>query len=142
MPEENTPNGARKKVLPVALAGAAVAIAAALFLLFSTGRANKAITHPAESTPSTEQSAAPDSTVVQTAQFGQSDPNAPAPPIPAQPGGASVVSPDGAAISFSDESITYSAAFPPGANDDPNLAYLRKDALSYLASKKADARAT
>lgn len=142
MPEEKTPNGARKRVPPIALAGAAVAIGAALFLLFSTGRANKAITQPVESAPSTEQSAVPDSTVVQTAQFGQSDPNAPTPPVPTQPGGASVVSPDGAAISFSDESISYSAAFPSGASDDPNLAYLRKDALSYLASKKADARAT
>ena len=142
MPEENTPNGARKKVVPMALAGAAVAIGSALFLLFSGERANKAITQPDGSASPTEQSAAPDETVVQTAQFGQSDPNAPTPPIPTQPGGASVVSPDGAAINFSDESITYSAAFPQGASDDPNLAYIRKDALSYLASKKADARAT
>ncbi len=142
MPEETTPNGDRKKVPPVALAGAAVAIGAALFLLFSPNRPEKAKALTPAADPAAQQSADPNSTVVQTAQFGQSDPNAPAPPIPPQPNGASVVLANGAAISFSDESITYSAALPSGPSDDPNLDYIRKDALSYLASKKADARAT
>lgn len=142
MSDEATPGGKKKAVPPVALAGGAVAIGAALYLVFSGKDADKADTTPATPQATVEQSADPNSPSVQTAQFGQSDPNAPAPPVPPSPDGASATSPDSAAVSFADESITYSAAFPRGPSDDPNLAYLRNDALSYLAGKKTDARAT
>lgn len=123
-----------------AIAGGAVAIGAGLLVVFGPKGAEKI----EESKPAAvvDTAATPDDPTVQTAQFGQSDPNAPAPPEPPSTDGADTVSPDGAAISFSDESISYSAALPSGPADDPNLAYLRKDALSYLATKKAQARAT
>lgn len=123
-----------------AIAGGAVAIGAGLLVVFGPKGAEKI----EESKPAAvvDTAATPDDPTVQTAQLGQSDPNAPAPPEPPSTDGADTVSPDGAAISFSDESISYSAALPSGPADDPNLAYLRKDALSYLATKKAQARAT
>lgn len=140
MSEEKKPGSDRNNTKLAAVAGGIVAIGAGLLVVFGPKGADKSDT-PAPAAVDTA-SAAPDDATVQTAQFGQSDPNAPAPPEPPSTDGASIVSPDGAAISFADESITASAALPSGPADDPNLAYLRKDALSYLATKKAQARAT
>lgn len=142
MSGEATPGGKKKIALPAALAGGAVAIGAALFVVFAPKSEEAADPVAATSDPAAQQTTDPNVSVAQTAPFGQSDPNAPAPPVPPLPDGASVTSPDGAAISFADESISYSAAFPSGPSDDANLAYLHKDALSYLAGKKAEARAT
>ncbi|MDP3492470.1 MAG: DUF4163 domain-containing protein [Hyphomonadaceae bacterium] len=139
MSEQANPGGNGNNTKIAAIAGGVVAVGAGLFLVL--GPKGPAATDP--STPAAvETGAAPEDATVQTAQFGQSDPNAPTPPVPPSPDGASVVSPDGASVSFADESIAYSAVLPSGPADDANLAYLRKDALSYLAAKKADARAT
>lgn len=135
---ETKPGGKNTKL--AAIAGGAVAIGAGLFVVFGPKGAEKAEA-PTQAAMADPAATSGDPTV-QTAQFGQSDPNAPAPPEPPSNDGASTVSPDGASFSFADESISYSAALPSGPADDPNLAYLRKDALSYLANRKAQARAT
>ncbi|HOZ29063.1 MAG TPA: DUF4163 domain-containing protein [Hyphomonadaceae bacterium] len=138
MSEQNKPGSDRNNTKLAAIAGGVVAVGAGLVLVF----APKGVDKPDTPAPAAAGEATTDDAIVQTAQFGQSDPNAPAPPVPPSADGASVVSADGAAISFADESISYSAALPSGPAGDPNLAYLRKDALSYLANKKAQARAT
>lgn len=112
MSGEATPGGKKKIALPAALAGGAVAIGAALFVVFAPKSEEAAGPVAATSDPAAQQTTDPNVSVAQTAPFGQSDPNAPAPPVPPLPDGASVTSPDGAAISFADESISYSAAFP------------------------------
>lgn len=142
MSDEATPGGKKKAVPAAALAGGAVAIGAALFVIFAPKAEQTTVPATAASDPAAQQTTDPNVSVAQAAPFGQSDPNAPAPPMPPAANGSSVTSPDGSALSFADESISYSAAFPPGAATDPSLAYLHKDALSYLASKKADARTT
>ena len=135
---EAKPGGNNTRI--AALAGGLVAVGAGLFVVF--GPKDPPAGDPSAPAAVVEPSATPDDAIAQTAQFGQSDPNAPAPPLPPSSDGASVVSPDGASFSFADESISYSAALPSGSAEDPNLAYLRKDALSYLADRKAQARAT
>ncbi|MFT3724718.1 MAG: DUF4163 domain-containing protein [Hyphomonadaceae bacterium] len=127
----------RKKVNPVFFAGPAVAIIAGVSAVFiSTSNRDKP---PAPAAQEAQPQAAADDPVAQPAQFGQSGPNTAQPPTPPADT-ISAVSPDGSSVAFSDESLTYSAALPPGPTSDPNLAELRKDAQNYLASKKAEAR--
>lgn len=126
----------KKKVNPVFFAGPAVAIIAGVSAVFISTSNRKEPEAPAPQ--EVAQPAAIDP-VAQPAQFGQSDPNAPQPPTPPADTN-SAVSPDGSSVAFSDESLTYSAALPPGPANDPNLAALRKDAQNYLASMKKEAR--
>ena len=124
-----------------AIAGGVVAVGAGLLVVFGPQGSDKTeATAPAAVVETS--AATPEDATVQTAQFGQSDPNAPAPPELPPTHGASAVSPDGAAINFADESISASAALPSGPADDPTLAYLRKDALAHITRRKAEARAT
>jgi hypothetical protein len=141
MADETNPAG-KKKTNPAAIVGPAVAIAAALGAVFISTISNRNRTPeqpPAQEAPQQQPAATLDDPTAQPAQFGQSDPAAPAPPTPPVDTN-SAVSPDGSSVSFSDETLTFSAALPPGPANDPSLAYLRKDAQNYLASKKAEAR--
>lgn len=139
MADEQTPGGG-KKIHPVMLAGPAVAIIAAVGAVFIATGNREEQNEPAptsELAPQTPPGA--DAGLAEPAQFGRDNPGQPTPPTPPQDT-ASAVSPDGASISFSDETLTFSAALPPGPASDPNLASLRKDAQNYLASKKTEAR--
>ncbi len=135
MADEQTPSS-KKRVNPVFFVGPAVAIIAGVSAVFISA-SNRDKQEPAAPVEAAQPSAT--DPVAQPAQFGQTDPNAPQPPTPPADTN-SAVSPDGASVAFSDESLTYSAALPPGPMDDPNLTSLRKDAQNYLATKKAEAR--
>lgn len=132
-------SGDRKKPPRAALLGSGVAIMGAMIAIFAAS--NQARKSP--EAPASEQAAPVESDEqnVQTAQFGQSGPTAatPAEP-PTEVAGA--LSADGSAVSFSDDTLTFSATFPPAPADDPVISPLRKDALNYLASRKAEARST
>jgi hypothetical protein len=120
---------------PHALIGPAVAIGAALLAVFLSIRKDKpppqpdAIVTDAIATPA------------QAAIFGQEDPVQPVAATPPAEA-AAVISADGASVKFADQTLNFSATLPPGPQSDPVLAALRKDAVGYLASKQADARAT
>jgi hypothetical protein len=134
--EQNT--SGKKKVHPVVFAGPAVAIIAGVGAVFiSTSNREKPPAPAAQEAP--QQTPDAGDPTAQPAQFGQTVPGAPQPPTPPADTN-SAVSPDGASIAYSDETLTYSAALPPGPANDPNIASLRKDAQNYLASKKAEAR--
>jgi hypothetical protein len=128
----------KRKVAAGGMVGAAVAIGAALFVVFNSANQAKKDEAPAEAT----QAATPDDATVQTAQFGQTDatPNASQTPPPADV--ASTLSADGAAINFSDETLTFEATLPPGPANDPVLTPIRNDALNFFAARKAEARST
>ena len=132
--EEPKPEG--KKVPPGAMIGAGVAIGASLLTVFLTTS-----TRDKDEAPPPAQAAAADPADDQTAQvqFGQNGqttpPQAPATPDP----GAPVANAQGA-LAFADDTISFSAAIPPGPENDPILTYLRTDALAYFAKYKADAR--
>jgi hypothetical protein len=137
---EESKAGDKKKVHPAAIVGPVVAIGASVFTVFIATGKDKTPEAPPRPVVSAEQPANSDASLAQPAQFGQADPATPVPATPPSPDDAKAVSPDGSSVSFSDESLTFSAAIPPGPANDPVLAYLRKDAVSYLASKKADSR--
>ncbi len=140
MTDQHPPAG-KKKVNPAFLAGPALAIVAALAAVFISTSNRDKTPPPAmqQETGPQAQPAADDDGVAQPAQFGQDKPRQPLPPTPPADT-ATAVSPDGSSVSFSDETLAYSAALPTGPANDPNLAYLRMDAQNYLASKKAEAR--
>lgn len=121
-----------KKVHPAMLAGPAVAIGAALFAVFISTSGNKDKTDPA----------ATDGGEMVSVQSAGSE-NAPeAPPAtPGTPGADGTTATADGVISYSDESLTFSAALPPGAETDKVLAPLRKQALEMLAEYKKNAAA-
>jgi hypothetical protein len=53
----------------------------------------------------------------------------------------STASADNSTVAFSDESLSFAAALPPAPAGDPVLADLRREAQSYLATVKGNARA-
>jgi hypothetical protein len=130
---------AKRKTNRAALFGvaSAVAVGAGMFVVFNSNRPKSA-----EPAVETAQAAAPEAANVQTAHFSQTDnaPNAPQAPPPSEVAGA--LSADGGAVSFKDETLTFEAAFPPGPANDPALVAIRNDALTFLASRKAQARTT
>jgi hypothetical protein len=132
--DEPKPEG--KKTPPVAMIGAGVAIGASLLTVFiATGNRDK------DEPAAPAQAAAADPADDQTAQiqFGQNGQTTP-PPAPATPDpGAPVANAEGA-LAFADDTISFSAAIPPGPASDPVLNYLRTDALAYFAKYKANAR--
>jgi Deacetylase PdaC len=133
------PKPAGKKIHPAAIGGPAVAIGASLLAVFISTRDDD---RPADPAAALVETVDANSSIAQPAQasiFGQDDPAQPAPPTPPTDT-ATAVSPDGASVSFTDETLAFSAALPPGPANDPILAYLRKDAQTYLAAKKAEAR--
>ncbi len=133
--EEPKPDG--KKTPPAAMIGAGVAIGASLLTVFIT-TSNR---DDEKASPPT-QAAAADPADDQTAQiqFGQNGQTTP-PPVPATPDpGAPVANTDGS-LAFADDTISFSAAIPPGPATDPVLTYLRTDALAYFSKYKANARA-
>jgi hypothetical protein len=129
--DENAPKPA-SKINPAIVAGPAVAIGAALLAVFiSTSNKDKA-----------EQPAPVDGSEIATVQSAgaASAPEAP-PTTPAVPGPDGVIASANGALSYSDDSITFSAALPPGAESDPVLAPLRQQALEMLAEYKKNAAA-
>ena len=135
MTEEPKPE--TRKTPPLAMIGGGVAIAVSLLTVFVATNNGKS---GAPSQPA--QVAAADPAEDQTAQiqFGQNGQIAP-PAAPATPDpGAPVANADGA-LAYSDDTIAFSAAIPPGPANDPVLTYLRTDALAYFSKYKADARA-
>jgi hypothetical protein len=129
--EEQQPQG---KKLPVAWIGAGVAAVAA------TGTAVFVLTGQPASPPADPPApaVASDPADDQTAQIqfganGQTTP--PATPNP----GAPVAGADGT-LAFSDDTISFIAAIPPGPADDPVLTYLRTDALSFFEGYRSNAR--
>jgi hypothetical protein len=132
--EEPKPQG--KKVPPGAMIGVGMAIGASLLAVFiTTSKRDK------DETPPPAQASGADPADDQTAQvqFGQNGQTTP-PPAPATPDpGAPVANAQGA-LAFADDTISFSAAIPPGPENDPILTYLRTDALAYFAKYKADAR--
>jgi len=134
MADEQAPQN-RKKVPPVALIGAVVAIFAGLGTVFiATNGKDKPVTPEAQQPA---EIAGTEDAVVQTAQFGDDQPALPTPPTP---GEAVAVMPDASALSLSDETISASAAIPEGPANDPVLAALRKEAAAHIARRKAEAR--
>lgn len=137
MAEDPKPEG--KKVHPAMLAGPTVVIGAALLAVFIATRNTDKPADPAAAPVETADANSPIAQPASASVFGQDDPAQPTTPAPPADT-ATAVSPDGASVSFTDESLTFSAAIPPGPADDPILAALRKDAQNYLASKKTEAR--
>ncbi|HOY77299.1 MAG TPA: DUF4163 domain-containing protein [Hyphomonadaceae bacterium] len=118
--------------------GVAVAVGAGAFVVLNSNQSTSD-----EPAVETAQAAAHEASSVQTAHFSQTDdaPNAPqTPPPPAEVTGA--LSADGGSVNFKDETLTFDATFPPGPANDPALTAIRNDALTFLASRKAQARAT
>jgi Deacetylase PdaC len=132
--EEHQPQG---KKLPVAWIGAgvaAVAVAgAAVFVLTSSPAKPPAASsaEPVATEPRDDQTAQ-----VQFGANGQTTP--PTPPATPDPG-APVAQADGS-LAFSDDTISFSAAIPPGSANDPVLTYLRTDALSFFEGYRSNAR--
>jgi hypothetical protein len=131
--DEPKPEGKRKT--PVAMIGAGVAIGASLLTIFIATRNGKdEVVTPAEV-------ASVDPADDQTAQiqFGQNGQTTP-PPASVTPDLAAPVAAADGSLAFSDETISFSAAIPPGPATDPVLTYLRTDALAYFSKYKANAR--
>lgn len=137
MTDEQQPS-TKRKVNRAGLIGAAVAIGTGMFVVFNSNNQDPKTETPVESA----QAAAPDEPSVQAAHFSQPDnaPVAPQAPPPAEVAGA--LSSDGTGVNFSDETLTFEAAFPPGPATDPALTAIRNDALTFLASMKKQARTT
>lgn len=129
----------RSKEATGGMIGAAIAIGAALFVVFNNS-ANRS--KEDEPTPETAQAVAPEDATVQTAQFGQTDAPLSGQQAPPPADVASALSSDGTAVKFSDETLTFEASFPAGPANDPVLSVIRNDALTFLAAKKSQARAT
>jgi hypothetical protein len=122
-------NDGKKKVNPVFFVGPAVAIGASLLaVMISTSNGDKADA-PAAGAPD-------EIATIQSTTPGQ--PAAPGVPVPPEPG-AATASADGAVV-FADQTLNYTAAFPPAPADDPVLRPLRAEAQAYLEKSKADAR--
>lgn len=119
-----------------AIGAAVAAVALVLGLSFSNQPSTPAVI------PETTQTLDPDAAAFQAAGFGDDNHAPAAPPVTtgAPPDGATAISPDGSSVSFSDDSLSFSAAIPPGPADDPVLAYLRQDSAGYLAKFKTNAR--
>jgi len=76
------------------------------------------------------------------AQQTAANPAAPAPPAtPSTDPTVATASADNSTVAFSDESLSFAAALPPAPANDPVVADLRREAQSYLASVKGNARA-
>lgn len=131
MSDETESKPARKA--PVAsLAGAGVAIGAALLTVFiSTGSNND----------KTDPGATDGGEMVSVQSTGTEGAPQTPPAAPDTPGVDGVTASADGAISYSDASLTFSAALPPGAETDPVLAPLRKQALDMLAEYKKNAAA-
>lgn len=135
MTEEPKPEG--KKTPPAALIGAGVAIGASLLTVFIT-TSNRDKDEPAPPAQVAEADPADDQTA--QIQFGQNGQTTP-PPAPGTPDSGTPLADADGALAFADETISFSAAIPPGPATDPVLTYLRTDALAYFAKYKANARA-
>jgi hypothetical protein len=123
MTEDAKPPEAKKKVHPAVLIGPAIAIAAALFVVFSgSGKDDKG--PPPEMGPDMGQVETTQPPAADTTQLAQAQ------VAPAK--GAVATAP----ISFEDKTLTFSAVFPDAPAGDPAIIALRKDAESYLARKK------
>ncbi len=130
----------RSKGIGVAAGTAIGAAVAALALVLGLSVSNRPSTRAVA--PEATQTPAPDASAFRAAGFDD-DNHAPAaqPATPgAPPDSATAISPDGSSVSFSDDSLSFNAAIPPGPPDDPVLAYLRQDSAGYLAKLKANAR--
>lgn len=137
MTDEQQP-ATKRKVNRAGLIGAAVAIGAGMFVVFSSnnqGPKTEAPTEPAQAAAAEEPS-------VKTAHFSQPDNALTTPQDPPPPEVAGALSSNGAAVNFSDETLTFEAAFPAGPATDPALTAIRNDALTFLASMKKQARTT
>jgi hypothetical protein len=135
--EEQIPEGAPgpKKAPPVALVGAGVAIAASLVAIFVATNNSQ---NDEANAPATIVGTEPAPDEMAQIQFGANgQTTAPTPPVTPDPN-APTASADGS-LAYADESISFSAAFPPGPADDPVLTYLRTDAESYFRKLKANA---
>jgi Deacetylase PdaC len=120
-------------------AGVIAAIAAAVVAAGGGGIAVMTMNPAAQAPSPTVLTEATDPTAgVQSAPTA--DPAAPASPlVPLQPGVATL-SPDGS-ISFIDDSLTFSAILPKGADTDPIIKRLRAETQAHLDKRKAEARA-
>lgn len=136
--EQQTPAGepAPKKAAPVALIGAGVAIAASLIAIFvaTNNSSNEEANSPA-TVVGTEPAPGDQTAQIQFGANGQT--TAPVPPATRETG-APTASGDGSLV-FADQTISFSAAIPPGPADDPVLTYLRTDAETYFRKLKANA---
>jgi Deacetylase PdaC len=130
--DDNASKPAARKAPIAALAGSGVAIGAALLAVFISTSSNKDKTD----------SVVTDGGEMVSVQSAGTDGAPQAPPAtPDTPATDGVTASADGAISYSDASLTFSAALPPGAETDPVLAPLRKQALEMLAEYKKNAAA-
>lgn len=128
---DETESKPAKKTNPAVVIGPAVAIGAALMAVWISTR-DKA----------EQPAASADGGQMASVQSAGSEETPLAPPAtPGTPAVDGVTASASGALSFSDDSITFSAALPPGAETDPVLAPLRKQALEMLAEYKKNAAA-
>src|SRR5690349_11897326 len=135
---EPTPKRRANPVLLVVIVAALIFFAIIIFVVLQ-GRGGSTTDEgaPPELGPDMGQSAP-----TASAQTAAADP-APDPATPPTPGDPTVAtaSAGGSAVTFADDSLSFSAALPEGAANDPVLAYLRKDSEGYLGKMKTNARA-
>ena len=131
MSDETESKPARKAPV-AALAGSGVAIGAALLAVFISTSSKKDKTDPTST----------DGGEMVSVQSTGTDVAPQTPPAtPDAPGVDGVTASANGAISYSDASLSFSAALPPGAETDKVLAPLRKQALEMLAEYKKNAAA-
>ncbi|HVY90604.1 MAG TPA: RsiV family protein [Hyphomonadaceae bacterium] len=122
--------------IPVIAAGVAIAAAIGGGLWLTEPKPE-----PATSAPTTTSATSASPTPANAPDVTQATAD-PAPPSPPASGNVAIASAGGGnAVSFADESLTFSAALPNGPADDPALSYLRRDTEAYLQRMKASARA-